>query len=72
VTLRISTNSLYRTQYDGRYKAIHAAELALESDPKYAKVPLDKVVDTMWQTAGHEQQIQGNFRGRTRRSGEHV
>jgi L-serine dehydratase len=42
---------LYRTQYDGRYKAIHAAELALESDPKYAKVPLDKVVDTMWQTA---------------------
>jgi L-serine dehydratase len=23
---------LYRTQYDGRYKAIHAAELALESD----------------------------------------
>jgi L-serine dehydratase len=52
--------------------ALCAAELALESDPKYAKVPLDKVVDTMWQTAGHEQQIQGNFRGRTRRSGEHV
>jgi L-serine dehydratase len=39
---------LYRTQYDGCYK-VHAAELALESDPKYAKVPLD--VDTMWQTA---------------------
>jgi L-serine dehydratase len=36
----------------GAIKAIHAAELALESDPKYAKVPLDdKVVDTMWQTA---------------------
>jgi L-serine dehydratase len=34
----------------GAIKAIHAAELALESDPKYAKVPLDKV-DTMWQTA---------------------
>jgi L-serine dehydratase len=34
----------------GAIKAIHAAELALESDPN-AKVPLDKVVDTMWQTA---------------------
>jgi L-serine dehydratase len=28
---------LYRTQYDGRYKAIHAAELALESDPNMPK-----------------------------------
>jgi L-serine dehydratase len=35
----------------GAIKAIHAAELALETDPKHAKVPLDKVVDTMWQTA---------------------
>ncbi|WP_016990367.1 L-serine ammonia-lyase [Flavobacterium sp. ACAM 123] len=35
----------------GAIKAIHAAELALESDPKHAKVPLDKVVATMWETA---------------------
>jgi L-serine dehydratase len=35
----------------GAIKAIHAAELALETDPKNAKVPLDKVVNTMWQTA---------------------
>ncbi|QZK90106.1 L-serine ammonia-lyase [Flavobacterium sp. CHNK8] len=35
----------------GAIKAINAAELALETDPKNAKVPLDKVVDTMWETA---------------------
>lgn len=35
----------------GAIKAINAAELALATNPKYAKVPLDKVVDTMWQTA---------------------
>jgi len=35
----------------GAIKAINAAELALATDPKNAKVPLDKVVDTMWQTA---------------------
>lgn len=35
----------------GAIKAINAAELALSSDPKNAKVPLDKVIDTMWQTA---------------------
>lgn len=35
----------------GAIKAINAAELALDSDPKHAKVPLDKVVDTMWETA---------------------
>lgn len=35
----------------GAIKAINAAELALETDPKNVKVPLDKVVDTMWQTA---------------------
>lgn len=35
----------------GAIKAINAAELALETDAKNAKVPLDKVVDTMWQTA---------------------
>ncbi len=32
-------------------KAINAAELALETDAKNAKVSLDKVIDTMWQTA---------------------
>lgn len=35
----------------GAVKAINAAELALETDPKNAKVPLDKVVNTMWETA---------------------
>ena len=35
----------------GALKAINAAELALESDPKDAKVPLDKVVQTLWETA---------------------
>ncbi|MBU2976193.1 L-serine ammonia-lyase [Zobellia sp. B3R18] len=35
----------------GAIKAINAAELALGSDPKDAKVPLDKVVETMWATA---------------------
>lgn len=35
----------------GAVKAINAAELALETDPKNAKVPLDKVIQTMWQTA---------------------
>lgn len=35
----------------GAIKAINAAELALSTDPKNAKVPLDKVVNTMWQTA---------------------
>jgi len=35
----------------GAIKAINAAELALETDPNNVKVPLDKVVDTMWETA---------------------
>lgn len=35
----------------GAIKAINAAELALETDPNNAKVPLDKVIDTMWETA---------------------
>ena len=35
----------------GAIKAINAAELALETDPKNTKVPLDKVVETMWETA---------------------
>jgi len=35
----------------GAIKAINAAELALDSDPEDLKVPLDKVVDTMWETA---------------------
>ena len=33
------------------FRAADGDELALETDPKNAKVPLDKVVDTMWQTA---------------------
>lgn len=35
----------------GAIKAINAAELALDTDPLFAKVPLDKVVNTMWETA---------------------
>lgn len=35
----------------GAIKAINAAELAMETDANNAKVPLDKVIDTMWQTA---------------------
>ncbi len=35
----------------GAIKAINAAEMALDTDPKNVKVPLDKVVSTMWETA---------------------
>lgn len=35
----------------GAIKAINAAELALETDAKNVKVPLDKVIKTMWETA---------------------
>lgn len=35
----------------GAIKAINAAELALGTDAKNAKVPLDKVINTMWETA---------------------
>jgi L-serine dehydratase len=35
----------------GAIKAINAAELALESDSNNAKVPLDKVISSMWETA---------------------
>lgn len=35
----------------GAIKAINAAELALESDAKNAKVPFDKVISTMWKTS---------------------
>lgn len=35
----------------GAIKAINAAELAMDTDPNEAKVPLDKVVSTMWETA---------------------
>ena len=35
----------------GAIKAINAAELALDTDPANAIVPLDKVVRTMWETA---------------------
>ncbi|WP_222984338.1 L-serine ammonia-lyase [Flagellimonas meishanensis] len=35
----------------GAIKAINASELALDADPKEAKVPFDKVVNTMWETA---------------------
>jgi L-serine dehydratase len=35
----------------GAIKAINAAEMALDTDPKDVKVPLDKVIDTMWETA---------------------
>lgn len=35
----------------GAIKAINAAELALDTDAKNVKVPLDKVISTMWETA---------------------
>jgi L-serine dehydratase len=35
----------------GAIKAINAAELALDSDVLNAKVPLDKVISSMWETA---------------------
>ena len=35
----------------GAIKAINAAELALESDSHNTKVPLDKVIESMWETA---------------------
>jgi L-serine dehydratase len=35
----------------GAIKAITAAQLALQSDPEFAKVSLDNVIKTMWETA---------------------
>lgn len=35
----------------GAIKAINACEMALDNDPTKAKVPLDKVIATMWETA---------------------
>ena len=35
----------------GAIKAINAAELAIDSDPSTAKVTLDEVIQTMWETA---------------------
>ena len=35
----------------GAIKAINAAELAMETDARNVKVPLDKVINTMWETA---------------------
>ena len=35
----------------GAIKAISAAELALGTNPNHVKVPLDQVVDAMWETA---------------------
>lgn len=35
----------------GAIKAINAAEMALDTDASHAKVPLDKVIQTMWETA---------------------
>jgi len=35
----------------GAIKAINACEMALDSNPNNAKVPFDKVIETMWETA---------------------
>lgn len=35
----------------GAIKAINACEMALDGDPRDAKIPLDKVIATMWETA---------------------
>jgi L-serine dehydratase len=35
----------------GAIKAISAAQLAMDTEPEHVKVPLDEVVNTMWETA---------------------
>jgi L-serine dehydratase len=35
----------------GAIKAITASQLAMQSSPDYAKVSLDRVIETMWKTA---------------------
>jgi L-serine dehydratase len=35
----------------GAIKAINACEMALDADPSQTKVPIDKVIATMWETA---------------------
>jgi len=35
----------------GAIKAITAAQIALDRDANHAKVPLDSVIKTMWETA---------------------
>jgi len=35
----------------GAIKAINACEMALDANANDAKVPLDKVIETMWETA---------------------
>jgi L-serine dehydratase len=35
----------------GAIKAINACEMALDRDPNDVKIPLDKVIATMWETA---------------------
>jgi len=35
----------------GAIKAINACEMALDTNAANAKVPLDKVIETMWETA---------------------
>ena len=42
---------LYRKEYHGAIKAITASQLALQSTPDYAKVSLDGVIKTMWDTS---------------------
>ena len=42
---KLSTNTM------GAIKAITASQLALQGAPDYAKVSLDKVIKTMWNTA---------------------
>ena len=43
----------------GAMKAITAVNLALESSPAHAKVSLDAVIETMWQTA---QDMNGKYK----------
>ena len=43
----------------GAMKAITAANIALESDPREARVSLDEVIKTMWQTA---QDMMGKYK----------
>jgi L-serine dehydratase len=42
---------LYRKKYNGSDKSNHGSKYCLESDPAKAKVTLDEVIQTMWETA---------------------
>ena len=48
---RAGADPLHRAEHDGRDQGHHRRHLALASDPADAKVSLDAVIRTMWETA---------------------